>query len=103
MSKYYETRRIIGRFGAVRFPRSHELVNEMSEILDVPAEGITDMDVRLQVLDDGTWQLHYGDAQYDTDHRGYWGASIISVGMNRRDLNGVAQDLISQAQEHHAQ
>ena len=55
------------------------------------------------MLDDGTWALHFGSAQYDTDHHGYWGASAITVGMRRKDLSDVADDLIAQAEDHHAQ
>lgn len=35
-----------------------------------------DVDVRLQVVD-GTWYLHSGDASYDQDHRGFWGAGSL--------------------------
>lgn len=87
----------------MEFPTRDELVNDMAEMLDVPVESGVDLDVRLQVLDDGTWNLHYGDAQYDIDHHGYWGASAITVGMRRKELADIADDLISQAEDHHAQ
>lgn len=87
----------------MRLPTVDELVNEVSDVLDVPIETGVDLDVRLQVLDDGMWKLHYGDAQYDTDHHGYWGASVIRVGMRRKELADVADDLIAQAEDQHAQ
>ena len=87
----------------MQFPTTDELVNEMAEMLDVPVDSGVDLDVRLQVLDDGTWHLHYGDACYDTDHHGYWGASVITRGMRRKELADVADDLIAQAADHQAQ
>ena len=51
----------------MQFPTSAKLVDELAEMLDVPINRGVDLDVRLQVLDDDTWHLHYGDAQYDTD------------------------------------
>lgn len=36
-----------------------------------------DTDVRLQVLPDGCWWVHTGDASYDTDHRGHWGSDAL--------------------------
>ena len=87
----------------MQFPTTDEVVNEMAAMLDVLVDNGVDLDVRLQVLDDGTWHLHYGDAQYDTDHHGDWGASTITVGMRRKELADIASDLIDQAADHHAQ
>jgi hypothetical protein len=60
------------------------------------------VDVRLQVLgDDGRtpdWILHVGDASYDTDHHGYWGASSLPGvyrGVVRRfNSYDIARDLL---------
>lgn len=65
-----------------------------------PAERDNECDVRLQVMEDGCWSVHYGDSQYDQDHRGYWGASAISQATNCRDM---AINLIDQVRDHHAQ
>ncbi len=57
------------------------------------------IDVRLQCVD-GAWSLHEGDPQYDTDHRGYWGAGSLSPRTNCREL---ARELIEEAKDHAAQ
>ena len=44
-------------------------------VLDTDDHGI---ELRLQVVD-GSWYLHSGDPQYDTDHRGYWGCAFLPV------------------------
>ncbi len=58
------------------------------------------VDVRLQVWSDGSWTIHTGDASYDQDHRGFWGASSMTTRTNAREL---AKELISEAQGHQAQ
>lgn len=57
-------------------------------------------DVRLQVGEEGYWHLHFGDASYDLDHTGYWGASDIDRHTNCREL---ARELIDQCADHAAQ
>lgn len=58
------------------------------------------IDVRLQIDTDGAWRLHTGDAQYDTDHRGYWGSAEIGP---TTDIPDLAADLIDQAADHYCQ
>jgi hypothetical protein len=64
------------------------------------------LDVRLQVLPEdtswgeGAWHIHTGDAQYDTDHRGFWGASMIDARTNCREL---AKELLDEAKDHYSQ
>ena len=62
-----------------------------------------ELDVRLQVRDNGNWEIHYGLPCYDTNRRGYWGAAIINECTNRTEAEAVAQDLISQVKKHHSQ
>lgn len=57
-------------------------------------EGNPSGDIRLQVAEDGSSAIHTGDASYDTDHRGYWGASSITPDMTDDECAGVAYDLI---------
>ena len=38
----------------MQFPTSAKLVDEMAAALDVPVDGRVELDVRLQVLDNGT-------------------------------------------------
>lgn len=59
------------------------------------AEPRLTVDVRLQVYDGG-WVVSSGDAQYDTDHPGHWGASSVSSDMTDDDLEQVAGDLVEQ-------
>jgi hypothetical protein len=53
-------------------------------------------DIRLQLVD-GSWALHTGDAQYDTDHRGWWGASAVEAGASLRHCRELATALIGEA------
>ena len=57
--------------------------------------------MRLQVHDGG-WYVHSGDAQYDTDHRGYWGAASVSEDDSDGALQDTARDLIRQVEDDHA-
>ena len=57
------------------------------------------IDVRLQVLANGSWYVHAGDASYDTNHNGFWGSGMIGRGDTRRDLAETAHDLLSQVRE----
>ena len=54
-------------------------------------------DVRLQVWEDGKWAVHVCSPDYDQDHRGYWGASLLSY--DRQNLTELARDLIDQCAE----
>lgn len=60
-------------------------------------------DVRLQVGENGEWAVRFGDAQYDHDHRGFWGASSVPGGRKRFHSTDVARDLLDQARDHAAQ
>lgn len=75
---------------------------------DVRAEArlephITDgsIDVRLQLIG-GSYELHYGDASYDTDHRGSWGAGTVDRDATDDDLATIADDMIREAQDDEA-
>jgi len=56
-------------------------------------------DVRLQVYEDGSWAVRFGDSQYDQDHRGFWGAAGVPGNCRRFCSEDVARDLIEQAKE----
>ena len=51
------------------------------------------LDVRLRVHD-GSWQVLTGSPDYDTDHRGHWGASCIPWA--RCSHGDIARDLVDQ-------
>jgi hypothetical protein len=55
------------------------------------------------VYEDGAWSVHTGDSSYDTDHRGYWGASCIAVPATLADASDLAADLIDQVCDDFAQ
>jgi hypothetical protein len=50
-------------------------------------------DIRVRVFD-GTWEIHTGDAQYDQDHRGLWGAACVRPGISKHDAWALAIDLL---------
>lgn len=86
------------------WPTIEEIVRALenaNESYDADPEG-TGVDVRLQVYESGDWALRVGVADYDQDHRGYWGASSFPGGGMAFDPRGVASDLIDQAQEQYA-
>ena len=57
-------------------------------------------DVRLQVYEDGSWAIRSGSSDYDQDHRGYWGAYLLSF--DRENTTVIARDLLEQAKDHAA-
>jgi len=52
-------------------------------------------DVRLQVTDDGAWQLHFRSADYDQDHRGFWACGSVRRGCTWVEAREQARELIS--------
>lgn len=54
--------------------------------------------VRLQVVD-GSWHLHSGDPQYDTDHRGSWGYGYAYYSMTKTAIKALAKELITEAMD----
>lgn len=58
-------------------------------------ERMADADVRLQVHDG--WTVHYGDSQFDQDHRGLWGAGSVSARDSLATLRETASGLVSGA------
>ena len=66
-------------------------------------EGNPSIDVRIQVSEDGGCSFHSGDASYDTDHRGFWGASSVSPADGEWECIQTGRDLVEQALEHASQ
>lgn len=89
----------------LQWPTKYEIADELIAIQrDVFDDSDLDyIDVRLQVLADGTWFVHCGDPCYDTDHRGYWGASSITRDRRIGEVDDIAQDLLDDVQDMHAQ
>lgn len=57
-------------------------------------ERFADTDVRLQVHDG--WAVHHGDASFDQDHRGLWGAGSVSARDSLATLRETARGLVSE-------
>lgn len=83
----------------VRMPSIKSVARELRGYKSYLEKG-GDADVRLQVMDDGGWCVHMGDASYDQDHRGFWGASGLTRSTNCVEL---ARELIDQCADHAAQ
>jgi hypothetical protein len=84
----------------MKFP-SIEAVAHALRHVNANVEG--ECDVRLQVWEDGEWAVRWGLSDYDTDHRGFWGAGSVPgvakgkvTRFNTRDL---AAELIRQAKD----
>jgi hypothetical protein len=90
---------------ALRVPSVAEVAEELRVVRhqfedDPNFQDDEPLDVRLQVYEDGEWAVHFGDPQYDTDHRGYWGAgSIAPYSATAADLREVARELIDEVSE----
>ncbi len=61
----------------------------------VRRHGFAESDVRLQVHDG--WTIHHGSADYDQDHRGFWGAGSVSARDSLATLREAARGLVSEA------
>ena len=89
----------------MRFPKISEVAAELRRINKEDSADDGDdgrIDVRLQVHEDGQWAVHWGSADYDQDHRGYWGSSSVPGDNRRFDSKDLARDLIDQAREQKA-
>ena len=92
----------------MKFPAIKDVARDLKNIArQISKYGLPEVeeggcDVRLQVLPDGGWSVHSGDAQYDQDHRGYWGASSLPYD-GHFNATEVAKDLIEQAKDAAAQ
>lgn len=78
---------------AAGFPTISEL---LPHLLELAAEAEPVRAVRLQVSN-GDWQLHVGEACYDTDHHGYWGDGEIAPDMTDLEVSDLAQELLDEA------
>lgn len=84
------------------WPDVEEIARELRSIRD-RIEISDECDVRLQVYEDGDCAVRWGPSDHDQDHRGWWGASSIHGRLTRDESVEIAEDLLEQAQEHHAQ
>jgi hypothetical protein len=85
----------------VRTP-SIKTVAEWLQRVSINSPGMEDegCDVRLQVYEDSSFQLHSGDSSYDQDHRGYWGAGYVPGGKITLKLaSEIAKGMIDEVLE----
>lgn len=88
-----------------KFPSINDVARILANVVattdwePIHAETCPELDVRLQVRPDGSWDVNTGDAQYDTDHSGVWGAATLGGTENKSDLYAVAQQLINEAKD----
>jgi hypothetical protein len=87
----------------MKFPSIKDVASRLREInraVSKQDEGEDDYcDIRLQVYEDGTWFVRWGDSSYDLDHRGYWGSSCVPGCGKRFNSQMVARELISQVKD----
>lgn len=78
----------------------HQEVYRTLQCIDTSDTGDSDyLDVRLQLSANGSFDVHTGDPSYDTDHRGFWGASTLSRDADDLELQDVALELVEEAIE----
>lgn len=77
---------------------------KFSELLDESTikewcdeEGDCYIPVRLQFFDKDRYYLHYFDASWDTDHRGYWGDSAVHLELAVDEALYIAKYLLDKA------
>jgi hypothetical protein len=74
-----------------RYLRDSFSVEDLSEA----GSDFVGTDVRLQVTEDGGWILHFGSADYDQDHRGFWACSSVRRGCSLIEARETARELIN--------
>lgn len=88
-------------------PSIAEVVKELKaikrEIVKGEVSADEPLEIRLQVLSNGQWTVHYGDPGYDTDHHGYWGAGSLSGDEDEGELEWTAREMIEEVEEAAAQ
>lgn len=95
----------LGSFGD-RTPPAPVPADLIDELRSINAETFDDADdegiaVRLQLVGGG-WTIWWGDPQYDTDHRGFWGDSTVPGNGKKFNPLEVAEELIDRALDHAA-
>lgn len=91
----------------MRFPKIADVAAELRNVNrnDAYTEPGVDepfIDVRLQVWPDGDWAVHWGDSQYDQDHRGYWAASSVPGNNRRFNSMDLAREMIDEVRDDYA-
>lgn len=83
--------------------RVERIATELQEIKHSVDWGTVEplVPVRLQ-CHEGHDTVRWGDPSYDTDHRGYWGASYLGPDDTWSDMVQIARDLVDQAEEQRA-
>lgn len=82
---------------------AHALVEHTADLPRLDDEADEGHDYRLQVLDDGQWFVHVGDASYDNDHHGSWGAGVCFCPIELGAAAWEAVELLKDAAEEYWQ
>lgn len=73
---------------------------ELSGWTDSGYESEPGIDVRIQWFDEtGSYKLHTGDSQYDTDHSGNWGYGFIPYDCSINDADYIANELVENLED----
>ena len=86
----------------LRFPSIAHVTEALKEAREEAVRYLNegeDMDVRLQVYEDGAWALRTGLSDYDLDHRGFWGAGSVTATSLVKELRDTAKDLLEQVKD----
>lgn len=84
-------------------PTTDEVAEQLKHVQRMLTPDDGECAVRLQVYQNGAWLVRFGDASYDTDHHGWWGAGAISLTDTTEELRWCAEDLVEQVEEMEAQ
>lgn len=80
-------------------PTQAQIARALSRVRTELRRGeIDETDVRLRVHEGSFWLL-FGASDYDTDHRGHWGASSVRANSDKECLKSVARELLDQVAE----
>jgi len=89
----------------MKWPIIQEIADELRSINEEAPPEVEEgeeagIEVRLQVLPTGQWEVFSGDPDEDPDGRkGWWGAAMVPGGDGRFGAKEVANDLLKQAQQ----
>lgn len=83
----------------MRFPSITAVVKQLEAI---QSHWPNEIDVRLQVYENGEWMVREGDPSFDLDHHGYWGASSVGPEDSPDTILDIAACLLDQVEDQEA-
>ena len=78
-----------------------ELISDLTDYIANIHESLTDFevdycDIRIQLVD-GDYRFHFGDSQFDSDHRGQWGYGTVHL--EDTDFVALATEMVEECLE----